>query len=49
MSKISYLFLGGSSVNSLIALDNRIVLHSSDIADGELPKPVIRPYPIQYI
>jgi acetyltransferase len=35
--------------NSLIALDARIVLHSLDIPDGELPKPAIRPYPIQYV
>jgi acetyltransferase len=35
--------------NSLIALDARIVLHSLDIPDEELPKPAIRPYPIQYI
>ncbi|AKG20575.1 bifunctional acetate--CoA ligase family protein/GNAT family N-acetyltransferase [Calothrix sp. 336/3] len=40
---------GSDTSNSLIALDARIVLHSSDIADGELPKPAIRPYPIQYI
>jgi acetyltransferase len=33
----------------LIALDARFVLHSSQVPDAELPKPAIRPYPIQYV
>lgn len=33
----------------LTALDARIVLHSPDIDDTALPKPAVRPYPIQYV
>ncbi|MTJ12312.1 bifunctional acetate--CoA ligase family protein/GNAT family N-acetyltransferase [Anabaena sp. UHCC 0187] len=33
----------------LIALDARIVLHSADVAEHQLPKLAIRPYPSQYI
>ncbi|BAZ86789.1 bifunctional acetate--CoA ligase family protein/GNAT family N-acetyltransferase [Dolichospermum compactum] len=33
----------------LIALDARIVLHSADIQEGQLPKFAIRPYPSQYV
>ena len=33
----------------LLALDARVVLHSASIADAELPRPAIRPYPAQYI
>ncbi|WP_027404533.1 bifunctional acetate--CoA ligase family protein/GNAT family N-acetyltransferase [Aphanizomenon flos-aquae] len=33
----------------LIALDARIVLHSADIQESQLPKLAIRPYPSQYI
>ena len=32
----------------IIALDARIVLHDPDIADDDLPRPSIRPYPIRY-
>ncbi len=35
--------------DSLIALDGRIVLHNLDANIEKLPKPAIRPYPIQYI
>jgi acetyltransferase len=35
--------------NSLMALDGRIVLHDLDANIEKLPKPAIRPYPIQYI
>jgi acetyltransferase len=40
-----------TSVNprGLIALDARIVLHSPDVQEHELPKLAIRPYPSQYI
>jgi acetyltransferase len=33
----------------LIALDARIVLHSADIEESQLPKLAIRPYPSQYV
>jgi acetyltransferase len=32
----------------MIALDARVVLHSSEISEDQLPKPAIRPYPAQY-
>lgn len=40
-----------TSVNprGLIALDARIVLHSPDVQEHQLPKLAIRPYPSQYI
>jgi acetyltransferase len=33
----------------LIALDGRVVLHSNDVKDEQLPKLAIRPYPHQYV
>ncbi len=33
----------------LLALDARVVIHPADVADEALPRPVIRPYPAQYI
>jgi acetyltransferase len=33
----------------LVALDARVVLHPATIADRDLPRPAIRPYPVQYI
>lgn len=33
----------------IVALDARIVLHSAEIADANLPRPAIRPYPAQYV
>ncbi|MHB8485929.1 MAG: bifunctional acetate--CoA ligase family protein/GNAT family N-acetyltransferase [Candidatus Acidiferrales bacterium] len=33
----------------LIALDARFVLYSNHLADADLPKPAIRPYPVQYV
>jgi len=33
----------------LVALDARFVLHAKETADAELPRPAIRPYPIQYV
>jgi acetyltransferase len=33
----------------LLALDARVILHPSSIADDKLPRPAIRPYPTQYI
>ncbi|MCC6169524.1 MAG: bifunctional acetate--CoA ligase family protein/GNAT family N-acetyltransferase [Caldilineaceae bacterium] len=38
-----------ASADRIIALDARIVLHEPDIADADLPRPAIRPYPIQYV
>lgn len=38
-----------ASPERIIALDARIVLHPSDVSDEELPRPAIRPYPVQYI
>jgi acetyltransferase len=32
----------------VVALDARVVLHEWDVADGDLPGTVIRPYPAQY-
>ncbi|HXZ19926.1 MAG TPA: bifunctional acetate--CoA ligase family protein/GNAT family N-acetyltransferase, partial [Candidatus Acidoferrales bacterium] len=34
---------------SVLALDARFALHPKDVADADLPKPAIRPYPIQYV
>jgi len=33
----------------IFALDARVVLHDPKVADTDLPKPAIRPYPVQYI
>jgi acetyltransferase len=33
---------------NMVALDARVVLHPADIAEADLPKPAIRPYPAQY-
>jgi acetyltransferase len=38
-----------ASPEQLIALDARIVLHDLDMPEDRLPRPAIRPYPIQYI
>ena len=32
-----------------VALDARVVLHPASVADSDLPRPVIRPYPQQYV
>jgi acetyltransferase len=37
------------SPEHLIALDARVVLHEASMADADLPKPAIRPYPVQYV
>ena len=37
------------SAEQLLALDARVVLHSSAMIEQGLPKPAIRPYPSQYI
>jgi acetyltransferase len=33
----------------LLALDARVILHAASVAETELPRPAIRPYPTQYI
>jgi acetyltransferase len=38
-----------ASSDRLLALDARIVLHGSDVTEDRLPKPAIRPYPMQYV
>lgn len=35
--------------DSFLALDARVVLHPASIPDSQLPRPVIRPYPAQYV
>ncbi|HEY6270369.1 MAG TPA: bifunctional acetate--CoA ligase family protein/GNAT family N-acetyltransferase [Terriglobales bacterium] len=37
-----------ASADGLLALDARVVLHPSEVTDDQLPRPVIRPYPVQY-
>ena len=37
------------SADGAIALDARIELHPARIADGDLPRPVIRPWPVEYV
>ena len=48
--------IGESDVNPLIAgpeqilaLDARFVLHPPSVSEADLPKPGIRPYPVQYV
>jgi acetyltransferase len=38
-----------ASPNQLLALDARVILHSAEISEDELPKLAIRPYPLQYV
>jgi acetyltransferase len=38
-----------ASAEQLIALDARVVLHPADVADADLPRPAIRPYPRQHV
>ncbi len=37
------------SADNIIALDARVALHDGSIPDEALPRPVIRPYPLQYV
>ena len=37
-----------AAADRLVALDARVILHPSAIADSALPRPAIRPYPSQY-
>jgi acetyltransferase len=38
-----------ASPGRLLALDARVVVHGPEVEEGDLPRPPIRPYPIQYI
>jgi acetyltransferase len=38
-----------ASPERLLALDARVVVHGPELTEDKLPKPAIRPYPIQYI
>lgn len=38
-----------ASPEGLLALDARVVLHPADVAEDQLPRLAIRPYPAQYI
>jgi acetyltransferase len=38
-----------ASPERLVALDARIVLHPASVADDELPRLAIRPYPLRYV
>jgi acetyltransferase len=37
------------SAEQIIALDARVVLHPKNLAENQLPRPAIRPYPTQYV
>jgi acetyltransferase len=37
------------SANGMVALDARIVLHGAGVEAKDLPRPAIRPYPVDYI
>ncbi|HYP20234.1 MAG TPA: GNAT family N-acetyltransferase, partial [Chloroflexia bacterium] len=38
-----------ASPERLVALDARVVLHEPGVSEDELPRPAIRPYPLQYV
>lgn len=38
-----------ASPDGIIALDGRVVLHPSTMDERHLPKPAIRPYPVEYV
>ncbi len=38
-----------ASPERLIALDARVVLHLANVTEDKLPRPAIRPYPVQYV
>jgi acetyltransferase len=38
-----------ASSDGLLALDARIVLFGREVQEGDLPRPAIRPYPIEYV
>jgi len=38
-----------ASSERLLALDARVVLHGPEVAEDDLPRPAIRPYPLRYV
>jgi acetyltransferase len=38
-----------ASSSNLVALDARVVLHDPQMREQDLPRPAIRPYPVQYV
>ena len=38
-----------AGAENIVALDARFVLHPATVADADLPRPAIRPYPVQYV
>lgn len=38
-----------ASDDGFVALDARVILHPATMPDAELPRPAIRPYPVQYV
>jgi len=38
-----------ASPERIVALDARVVIHDADTSEENLPRPAIRPYPIQYV
>jgi len=38
-----------ASPERLLALDARVIVHGPEISELEIPRPAIRPYPVQYI
>lgn len=38
-----------ASPEGLLALDARVVVHHAGLAEDQLPRPVVRPYPTQYV
>jgi acetyltransferase len=37
------------SEDQMIALDARVIAYGADVAETDLPRPAIRPYPLQYV
>jgi acetyltransferase len=35
--------------DGMLALDARVIVHGPEMAENQLPRPAIRPYPVQYI
>jgi acetyltransferase len=38
-----------ASADGMVALDARIILHGAEVQGKDLPRPAIRPYPVEYI
>lgn len=41
--------IGANAHQPLLALDAHMVLHEPETTEADLPQPVIRPYPVQYV